>query len=55
MIVTEDDFDYGAFVDRATDYANQRNQLPQTHPSAKKDRSTSPTGKVKEKSPNKRR
>ena len=33
------------FVDRATGYANQRNQLPQTHPSAKKDRSTSPTGK----------
>ena len=33
------------FVDRATGYANQRNQLHQTHPSAKKDRSTSPKGK----------
>ena len=29
-----DDFDNGAFIDRATAYANQRNQLPQTDSSA---------------------
>ena len=41
----EDDFDYGAFIDRATAHANQRHQLHQTHPSAKKDRFTSLKGK----------
>ena len=30
----EDEFDYGAFIDRATAYANQRNQLPLADSSA---------------------
>ena len=43
----EDDFDYGAFIDRATAHANQRNQLRQTDSSAKKNRPASPEGKGK--------
>ena len=51
----EDDFDCGTFIDGETAHANQRNQFHQTNSSAKKNRSTSPQGKVKEQSPNKRR
>ena len=43
----EDDFDDGASIDRATAYANQRNQVPGTDSSAKKNQTNSPKGKGK--------